>query len=460
MLVLTKFGIPLHAVLAVDCMNLLHPFECAFGGKPATQAPQRPQTVLSRGPDIQVVSTPHPELPSLVLMRPSEMVDLLKIDLDTSAANSASGSNSGMFTMADDLTKLILLHHYRRAFPAVDESEFVRHGQCVNTAFEADGAKPGSGVLVLGPSSSVRIAMDPHWERLGAIIIDMMVRLDGSPGARRNLIEGDGCFALFIGPAGDLQLSVFATAAGQNGPDWHVTSSVDHAIDNSMSVDFGRWVRLRAAFDGVGTATLWVDGKPVARRSDLVTALGSPGGAGVVIGNWTLADTYPLNGAVDYTAVWKLDEDAVTHRFVDRLDPGAETGWGRFLACLGPALDDPHGAVLARELAELYSLVAALVAQAPSAERQALDDAFARYAVLWQANQLDDGAFSDALRKILGLLKYLGGSDFADRLRRMAHLLDEVIGPRARDCLRGADLEAADAPWFAALALLNDGSFE
>ncbi len=361
--------------------------------------------------------------------------------------------------MADDLTKLILLHHYRRPFPAVDESEFVRHGQCVNTLFEADGAKPGAGALLLGPSSSVRVAMAPHWERLGGIIIDVMVRLDGTPGARRNLVEGDGCFALFVGPAGDLNLGVFAVAAGQTAPNWHGTSSVDHATSGPVTVDFGRWVRLRAAFDGMGTATLWIDGQPVARRFDIVTGLGSPGGVGVVIGNWTLADSYPLNGAIDYAAVWKLDEDAVTRRFVDRLDPAAEAGWGGFLACLGSTLDNRNGSLVVTALAETFAVLAALIAQAPPAERQALDDAFTRYASLWQANQLDDGTFSDTIREIFTILRTLGGNDFADTLRRFSQILDEVLGPRARDCLGRAGLESADAPWFAALALLGKETF-
>jgi hypothetical protein len=191
--------------------------------------------------------------------------------------------------MSNDPTMLILLQNFRVPKPAIDESDHLNHGQCLNTNFHLNGAKTGSGMLEFLADSVVRVPHSPSWEQLGGLIIEVFVRFDGSSiSTRRNIVEGDGCFAFYVAPGGDLRFDFFAKFVGLSDLSWQGVSSVLNAVAQPVELQVGQWYRLRASFDALTTARLWVDGHLVAQRSGFRSAVGSPGGAGISIGNWTL----------------------------------------------------------------------------------------------------------------------------------------------------------------------------
>lgn len=362
--------------------------------------------------------------------------------------------------MARDPKMLILLHHYRQARPAVDESQFRNHGLCRDTVFLSDGARPGSGALSFGANSAVKVAASPSWERLRALVVDVLVRFDGAAlNTRRNIVEGDGCFAFYVAPGGELRFDFFALVEGQAAPGWHGVSSVAHAIAQPRPLETGHWVRLRAAFDGLATARLWIDGERVAQRSGFRSSIGSPGGAGVTIGNWTLSSQFPLLGALDWIAVWRLDEDAVTNRFVDRLQPAARDEWSLLAACLRARIDAETLKSLLAPFERLLLQASQCMATADPRVREEYARLIALYAELWAGGLSDGDAYRGVLVRLHRLLTLHCRGELADQFLRLAHRFASLVEERRIDCIDGRRLGDADPMFAAAFSRLDAADF-
>jgi hypothetical protein len=197
------------------------------------------------------------------------------------------------------MLKLILDHDYRQPFPAVDTSPLSNHGVVLSAAHHADGAQPGSGALRFAqPHSSVRVPARQCWQRIGSIVAEATVRLDAAP-ARRNIIEGDGSFALFVAPDDTLVGSVFTLTDGNTSPAWNVVSSATHSPDGVVrKVLVNRWSKIVFQHDGITRARLFIDDRLVAVRGDYRSGVPAVASTGVVIGNWTLTSQYAFAGDI------------------------------------------------------------------------------------------------------------------------------------------------------------------
>jgi hypothetical protein len=347
--------------------------------------------------------------------------------------------------MKHSIEELIFLSHFRVSRPALDESDFLNHGTCVDTAFRADGAKQGSGALQFGPSAVVRVPSSPSWDELKGLVIDIMVRFDGSDfSSRRNLVEGDGCFAFYVAAGGELRFDYFGLVAGQTTPGWHGVSSLSDAVGPGLSLEHGRWVRLRASFDALTTARLWVDGQQVAQKSGFRTGIGSTGGAGVSIGNWTLSDQFPLLGALDWVAVWKLDADAVNHEFVERLDPVATNGWSGFVNCLAEHVNEDDLLALLARYEQLLLAINECITDGDPGARNEIYSLFERYNALWLSNRLDDPDFHSVLANLYALLTSNCASSVADDFQTLVNMFSEIASGLPTDCLEHSGLADAD----------------
>ena len=352
--------------------------------------------------------------------------------------------------MSDSFTRLILLHHYRKAQPAIDESDFLSHGQCIATRFVANGATAGSGALEFSDQSVVKVPLASHWEQLRAVIIDVMVRFDGAITQPRNIVEADGLFAFFVAPDASLRFDMLSLVNGQVTPVWNGVSTVDHALAAPWIAQEARWQRLRVAFDGLSTAKIWVDGILTAQRNDFRSSLGTPGSDGISIGNWTLSNQHPLNGALDYVAIWKLDEDQATRNFVERLDPDAQRKWGRFLQCLSEQLGDFEFESSIRKYQDLLVDIAQCVANADESVRQDFYKSLDAYQEMWAQNRIGDGRYAALLRRILELLSQLCDPSLANRFETLANALSEIVG-RGTNCFSDSNIDTADPQWRSAI---------
>ena len=349
--------------------------------------------------------------------------------------------------------ELILLHNYAKANPAIDQSGFLMHGECIATGFAADGMAPGSGAFVFAhPNSAVKVPMAPQWKDLRGLIIEALVKLDGPIAARQNIVEGDSCFAFYVTPGGELCFDLVSLTGSQTKASWNGISSIAHATASPASLVPNKWVKVRAGFDGATTARLWIDDALVAERHDFHSGLGSPGPAGISIGNWTLHSQYALQGALDQLAIWKIDEQKPLHDFLQRPSTEGQQSWQSFLNCLsqgdGKKLLD---AALSR-IAPLLMEVMTRVANADPALKSAFYALLDRYSAFWKANNLADGAYQKVLAEIYEILVKIGGTPLANEFQSVATAFDKLLGSQTASCLKGSGLANTDADLLAALS--------
>jgi hypothetical protein len=344
--------------------------------------------------------------------------------------------------------KLILDHELDTPAPAVDRSPFACHGRVIAADFAPDGRAAGSGALSFTrPDAAVRIARGRVWDGLNAIAVEAWVKT-AATGVRRNIVEGDGSFALFVDGDDTLVGGAFSFVDGAAGPAWNGVSSSAHSPDGTpRHVPAGEWCKVVFHHDGITRARLFIDDMLVGARGDYRSGVGPVAGAGVVIGNWTLADQYCFSGSIDRVRIFKRDEAAPIHAFTARpLDPAARDAWDDIWACLSGTLN-VDGVQLARRMAreweelmrELFRAVHAASPEDREAYRMLVD----AYSAGWRLGAPDPNA-------IVGLRdwieRYVGDAWLAatdDLARRLIELLE---GARCVDAER---LTAAD-PMFAA----------
>jgi hypothetical protein len=360
------------------------------------------------------------------------------------------GRLKGGNAMNGDPLELILLHRYREPRPAVDDSGFLCHGACQNTTQLVDGAEPGSGAFEFASgNSAVKVAPAPQWRNLQALVIDVVVRLDTPLGGRRNIIEGDGCFALFVDGGGGVHFDMYSMVEGQSAQAWNGLSTAAHPPGSPFHIAPDRWTHLQASFDGLATARLWADDQLVAQRSDFLAPLGSPGAAGVTIGNWTLWDQYALHGAIDTIAVWKLNDRAIARDFVARLDDAGLQSWTSFIDCLRSSQAAPDSPDLRAALANLFRHLSRAIAASDQGHKDQLSCLVNEYAALWRANRIAEPAFRQSLDQLYCVLLKLD-YELAGDLRRVLDAFDAGWTDRARACFQRSGIEAHDPQWASA----------
>lgn len=329
------------------------------------------------------------------------------------------------------MLKLILDQQFKTKQPAVDLSPFSHHGQVINATFDRDGREAGSGALTFAhANSAVRIAPTAAWQKLSALAIEAWIYVRPT-GARRNIVEGDGSFALFIDANDALVGSVYSFVDGAAAPSWNVVSSIAHGIGGSHSVPTNRWCKVVFHHDGITRARLFVDGQLVASRGDYRSAIVGVASAGVVIGNWTLTNQHAFAGAIDSVRIWKKDHDAVLRHFDQRpISPEARDQWHEMLECLRRSTNVDQKLrlrALATNMDDLLRQLFRAVHAASSEDRAALHQFIATYREQWQVNTLASLEFLDALLGMRDWINRVLGPTWLAALEQLAAAMREFM---------------------------------
>lgn len=353
------------------------------------------------------------------------------------------------------MLKLVLDHDYKQPFPAVDTSPFSNHGVVLNASHLPHGAQLNTGALhFTEPSSSVRVPMRQCWQRIGSIAVEAIVALEPAA-TRRNIIEGDGSFALFVNADDTIAASVYSLTDGSTSPAWNVVSSATHSPDGTKrKVSSKEWSKILFQHDGITRARIFIDGQLAAVRGDYRSGVPSVAGAGVVVGNWTLTSQYAFKGAIDRVRVWKLDEQAMLDAFTDRLDAKAQDAWDDIVACLHRSLNADQRVLLGRLFEDWEQILRELtraVHGASPADREAFLELLTRYKAMWRSNQLNQPSGADLMQKLFELFERLAGAAWMQRLREFVGELVAVLGG-AIECFKGGRLATADASFVSLIA--------
>ena len=206
--------------------------------------------------------------------------------------------------------QLILHHVYRKGPYAIDISGAQNDGLVTAAGYIDDGVAMASGALTFkSPYARVRVPPRPLWQNLFALKIEVVVRVDAL-GGRMNLVEGADLFVFFVDDLGRLWGTVNAEQYPGGPLTWQGASSAFNAPDSIVrTIPVGKWVTLRFEHDGYASARLYMDNELIAANYGLSSGVPSVGAAGVNIGNWTIADQYQLNGAIDEVKIWRYDPD-------------------------------------------------------------------------------------------------------------------------------------------------------
>lgn len=234
--------------------------------------------------------------------------------------------------------QLICHHTYKLPRVAVDLSRFGNHGQMLDVAAVADGSAPGSGAARFEQTTSVvLVPASDSFKVLGALQIDVLVRLEAAPTDRMNLVEGYLAFAFFIEPDGVLTGTFYGPTTLGGAPTWHGVSSRPPNTPDGMThtVAVGAWTKLSFQHDGIRNLRLFIDDVLVAERRDLVAGVPGVGALGTTIGSWPDARQYTLKGAIDDLKILRRDPDAVVNEFLSRPFTAKEADcWVRVFALL------------------------------------------------------------------------------------------------------------------------------
>lgn len=337
--------------------------------------------------------------------------------------------------------QLILHHVYRKEAYAIDISGAENDGLVTAVSYLDDGVAPGSGALEFkSPHSRVRVPLNSKglFEKLFALKIEITVRID-SFGQRRNLVEGDDSFAFFVDPNGYLCGSYNGPQYAGGPPTWQGGNSRDNSPDLvPHTVPLNRWVTLRFEHDGYASLRLYIDDALVAANYMLRSGVPPVVNTGVNIGNWTLSDAYPLDGAIDEVKIWRWDPDDGWGHFLGR-DPDHCTApyWQQLFDWLAEELRDPNRRdQILRLLLCLQEAQIEMVRQLRSkgetaiAENAQFSEA---YRSLWQDQPLDSTAMKEWQQRwfdwLIGVVGKEAWNQFADQMQTClirSELLDRV----------------------------------
>jgi hypothetical protein len=344
--------------------------------------------------------------------------------------------------------KLILEHEYTKPKPAVDTSRFIQHGTVINALHSLDGRIAGSGAMqFLAPNSAVRVPVSSSWMNLDAIAVQIWLKLDGLPGQRQNLIEGDNSFALFIDSDGSVVASFLGLVQGQSTMQWNSVSTAIHSPSGvAVTLQPGVWSFISVVFDRFGRTRVWIDEALAGVRTDFTVGVKSVEAAGIVIGNWTLSNQYALNGSIDSVRVWKEDPVAPIIQFVSRLRTKSERqAWDRFFDCLARSNPDRLGqyAELSRELEDIQRSVIAGLYNASEAEREEFLALLRAYLDAWAGNSISSSEHIATVLTLQKLMDLFSNNQFSERLRQLVDQLLRIFESE-KGCLDQSGIAQAD----------------
>lgn len=357
------------------------------------------------------------------------------------------------------MLKLLLDHDYRQQLPAVDASPFCNHGVILDATHRADGSQPGTGALRFDrASSSVRIPLRPCWQRIGSLVVEAVVRI--TPKAtRRNIVEGDGSFALFVDQDDTIVGSVYSLSDGNTTPTWNTVSSATHSPDGVVQkVPLDRWSKILFQHDGITRARVFVDDRLVAVRGDYRSGVQAVASTGIVIGNWTLTSQYAFAGDIDRVRVWKRDEEAIVREFTDRLDPQARDEWDAIGNCLHRSLNADQLMLLRRLFEQWEELLRELfrtIHRASAGDRALVLSLLREYRTNWRGNQLGAPASVDAFHRFFEILVRLLGPQWIRRAGTFAKALIDLLAA-ANGCFDRERLATLDCAFVAFMAEAAD----
>lgn len=320
--------------------------------------------------------------------------------------------------------QLILHHTYRKGPYAIDISGAESDGLVTAAGYLDHGVASGSGALTFkSPYARVRVPPKPIWKHLYALKIEVVVRIDAL-GARRNLVEGADSFAFAVDAAGHLWGTFFGPESKNGPPTWHGSSSATNSPDGIVrTVPVGKWVTLRFEHDGYASLRLFMDDVLIAGRYTLVAGIPPVSGAGVNIGNWTIADQYQLDGAIDEVKIWRYDSDDVLGHFLCRdFDKQSAPCWGLWFDWLAEMLRDPNRRdrvirlmrCIAAAQTEVLRLVRAKGESAIAQSRRLAEE----YRELWCDGPIDSPRMVDWQKRFMKFLLNTVGQEALDGLLR------------------------------------------
>lgn len=357
------------------------------------------------------------------------------------------------------MLKLILDHDFRTPVPAVDQSPFSNHGRVIHATFASDGRGASTGALRFQHAdSAVRIARKPVWQKLNALCIEAWLHVTAS-GTRRNIIEGDGSFALFLNPDDTLVGSLFSVVDGAAGPAWNTVSSGTNSPDGiAHRVPLNRWCKVVFHHDGLTRARIFLDDQLIGVRGDYRSGIAGVAGAGVVIGNWTLANQFAFAGSIDRVRVWKRDEYAVIDRFTARpVDPAARDAWDDLWACLARELNADRRILLRRLAGDWEQLLRELfraVHAASEEDRERFRRLIETYREHWRGNTIDSPEYAQAIAGLRDWIATVLGPAWATSAGALVEAIGQIFSG-GRRCLDLERLRSLDPRFAGLLANLN-----
>ena len=291
--------------------------------------------------------------------------------------------------------QLILHHVYRKGPYAIDISGAQNDGLVSAAGYLDHGVSPGSGALVFkSPYARVRVPPRALWQTPRALKIEVVARIDAL-GARRNLVEGADSFALFVDEKGHVWGSVNGSQYPGGPRTWQgANSGLDGPGGVITTVPVAKWVTLRYEHDGYASLRVYLNNKLIAANYGLMSGVPSVGAAGVSVGNWTIADQYQLDGAIDELKIWRFDpDDGLGHFLGRKFNAHNAPCWGKYFDRLALALQDERArqrvlalmACIARAQREILRRIRA-AGEAAIEENARLA---AEYRKLWQEGPID-----------------------------------------------------------------------
>jgi hypothetical protein len=234
--------------------------------------------------------------------------------------------------------ELICHHTYKWEGRPVDISTYNNPAEIVGRNFLSNGIAPASGALrFFTPSAHVRVFPGVAWNPIGAINVELTVRLTEPSTGSQTLIEGDNSFGVFV-----RDQKLFGYFVGKSiypGMNSDGLNTYQDGVDfPGYRVPYGQWVVINFVHDGFKQMRLYVNGAPVTVARSVLAGVPPVGPKGICIGN-SLGGGAPFGGDIDEVKVWRVDPYRDTKQFIARsADTPTTECWERFSASLSAAL--------------------------------------------------------------------------------------------------------------------------
>jgi hypothetical protein len=371
----------------------------------------------------------------------------------------------------DVMFKKIVHYTFKQPQVALDISPFHQHGHATAVGHSVNGSESGSGAFLFnGQKSRVRVPFGTVWKEIGAIKVEVLVRLEHL-GLRHNLVEGHLSFALFVRTDGVVtgtflgaeepvasaftaSNSIVATVLGGGGspdpfstltatppdPDqpevelaWiGVNSDANFAPDGlRRTLTPGEWTLVTFIHDG-SSLQLWLDDALAGYRDNDINSgvLGvQPGG--VHIGASPNADQNVLKGALDEVRIWKFDPYFQLEQFFCRpLDTPQAVCWRGLLDHIVRQWRDPETRPRVEKALDCILDVERKVLRAinsQGAEQILLAERFRRrYDRLWCEGKIDGPEMAEFLKDFGEWIHRIAGTALGDSIAKLIGCRQEL----------------------------------